>query len=259
MKDHVWKKRERAIVTGACVLLLSVTGIGGYGLTQLHAKTEYWEFGAGKGTDKQEQRENAFRYLEKYHVTYDEDTDSFFYDGRKIRWLIDEIEKENTQKCACSEDGIIDVYTVRDADGDLEGIRVAGEAEFRERTDKIKTAVLLEEDAVPEYEAVYEEDAASEYEDTYAGDVFSEYEGDGTPDRELLRALGLKKDSKGHWKYDGKTLTAIYIQGIGFTTWGDVEEDDTVFLYVTREKRDGEMVWKLSEVTEKELSEISFR
>lgn len=84
-----------------------------------------------------------FRYLEKFGVVYDKEEEAFFYKDKKIRWLIDELTGEDTQKCCHNEKGIIDVYTVR-TDGELEGVRVADEEEFEEKTVRTETAVLVE-------------------------------------------------------------------------------------------------------------------
>lgn len=198
------------MVAGMCCAVLGITGLMGYQLTETQAKTVYWELssdaemeedvpqlqneaqtgGIGNASDAEVSRDTAkewagskladaeyadyvakeFQYLEKFDVTFDKKTNMFYYDSRKIRWLIDELADTNTQKCCYNENGVIDVYTVRDKNGDLEGVRVAGDEEFRQKTDRMNSAVLLEKgDSTAEEgnETAVVKDQAGSYDGSY--------------------------------------------------------------------------------------------
>lgn len=81
-------------------------------------KTEMWE---------------ALSYLEKYGVVYDAENDRILYEGRKVRWLIDN-QIDDLYKAFEMPDGEIDLYTVRGDDYQVTGVRVATQEEYDERT-----------------------------------------------------------------------------------------------------------------------------
>lgn len=220
-----------------------------------------------------------FQYLEKFDVTFDKETGIFYYDDRKIRWLIDELAETNTQKCCYNENGVIDVYTVRDKNGDLEGVRVADNEEFRQKTDRMNHAVLIEEgdDASREGDVTaVAQDSSGSYggncesvERTYvieegsSNDGSSEASGgnsaagfdSGNADGDyLFSALGLSAGKNRHWLYKGREAAAIYIKDISITTWGDVE--DGVYLYVTKEQKEDSITWNIREVSKEKFEEV---
>ena len=62
-----------------------------------------------------EEMRNELAYLECYGVTYDADSDTLYYQGKTVRWLIDR-QIGDTYKSIQMPEGEIDVYTVREDD-----------------------------------------------------------------------------------------------------------------------------------------------
>lgn len=89
---------------------------------------EKWE-----AADRERKRE-SLAYLEKYGVTYDADTDNILYKGKVVRWLLDE-QYENTYITFFSSKGEIDLYTVRDENSKLTGVREATKEEYDKQTE----------------------------------------------------------------------------------------------------------------------------
>ncbi|MDO5338014.1 MAG: hypothetical protein Q4E89_11295 [Eubacteriales bacterium] len=81
---------------------------------------------------KEEMRQ-AIASLEKYGVSYDADKDVLLYQGKTVRWLIDE-QIDNTCRAIEMPEGEIDLYTERADDFQLTGVRTATQEEYDERT-----------------------------------------------------------------------------------------------------------------------------
>lgn len=79
--------------------------------------------------------EETVAYLEKYGISYDKERDQLFYQGRTVRWLIDE-QVDDTMKAIQMPEGEIDVYTVRASDYTLTGVRIASQEEYVRRTEE---------------------------------------------------------------------------------------------------------------------------
>lgn len=82
-----------------------------------------------------EEMRQQIAYLEKFGISYDGDTDTIYYQGKTVRWLIDE-QIEGTYTAIQMPEGEIDVYTERAEDYQLTGLRVATQEEYDERTRK---------------------------------------------------------------------------------------------------------------------------
>lgn len=76
---------------------------------------------------------NEVAYLKEYGVTYDRDSDLLYYNGQTIRCLIDR-QIDDTMKCIEMPEGDVDVYTIRDSEYRLIGVRVATQEEYDQRT-----------------------------------------------------------------------------------------------------------------------------
>lgn len=86
-----------------------------------------------------EEMRNQLAYLEIYGVTYDAEKDEILYQGKTVRWLIDR-QIDNTCMAIQMPEGEIDLYTERDDNLKLTGVRIASETEYEERTRKDKEA-----------------------------------------------------------------------------------------------------------------------
>lgn len=76
---------------------------------------------------------NQVAYLKEYGVTYDRDKDLLYYKGQTIRWLVDR-QIDDTMKCIEMAEGDVDVYTIRDSEYHLVGVRTATQEEYDQRT-----------------------------------------------------------------------------------------------------------------------------
>ncbi|MDC7287178.1 hypothetical protein NXH76_05150 [Blautia schinkii] len=146
MKKQSWfKKHEKAAVAAACAAVLGVTGITAFQLQSVHAMTYSVEKGSRDTgiqvtkKERQEMRERIeekIRELEKYDVTYDSREDAIYYDGRKVLCIVDQLRNgTNTEDYIYCADGDITLYTERNADGVLTGVRVDSGEDNRFRGD----------------------------------------------------------------------------------------------------------------------------
>lgn len=118
-----------------------------------------------------QQNKEDLAYLEKYGVSYDMEDGAVYYQGEKVRWLVDETAFGDITSTYYTPDGTIDLYTVRDEDCVLIGVRKATEEEFKEKK-------------APESEAenirIYEGTLAAEQEDLIQeAEIFAEKNGTG--------------------------------------------------------------------------------
>lgn len=84
-----------------------------------------------------EEMRNELAHLECYGVTYDADSDTLYYQGKTVRWLIDR-QIGDTYKSIQMPEGEIDVYTVREDDYRLTGVRIATREEYDQRTKEME-------------------------------------------------------------------------------------------------------------------------
>lgn len=100
---------------------------------------------------QREQMKESLAYLEKYGVSYDTDAEKIFYKGKEVRCITDVQELLGNGICIYGSDengetGRTDLYTIRNAYGELTGVREATEEEYAAKTEEIrqmKTAVVL--------------------------------------------------------------------------------------------------------------------
>lgn len=84
-----------------------------------------------------EEMRNELAHLECYGVAYDADSDTLYYQGKTVRWLIDR-QIGDTYKSIQMPEGEIDVYTVREDDYRLTGVRIATQEEYDQRTKEME-------------------------------------------------------------------------------------------------------------------------
>lgn len=81
--------------------------------------------------------------LEDYGVTYDAENGVIYYQGKSVRYLIDAQSDDVCMMIRMSE-GEIDVYTQRDENGKLSGVRTATEDEYDAQTKRDEAAAEAE-------------------------------------------------------------------------------------------------------------------
>lgn len=174
---------------------------------------------------KEEMRQQI-AYLEKYGISYDADADILYYQGKTVRWLIDE-QMDDTYMAIQMPEGEIDVYTERGEDYRLTGLRVASREEYDDRTRKDEDGsvihtfteengfVLYPED--PEAEsgtyAFHIEESISEGSDKAEGDAVTV--GEENPAQagetvEIAECLGIAEDDEA-WRTKQKEYESVGI------------------------------------------------
>lgn len=134
--------------------------------------------------------------LEPYGVSYDEEQNLLFYQGKKVRLLIDEQIKDTYETLQMS-DGEIDLYTVRAEDFRLTGVRVATREEYDANTKEMEE---VKEDVMQ-----IEIDEPAEVEQTYA---VGEYHAEESEQKKIseYKKAGIEPDSQGGWLWNGKKV-----------------------------------------------------
>lgn len=84
---------------------------------------------------QRDERMQVYSIYKEYGLTYDKDKDEFFYNGEMVRYFSDEMSDSNTRAFS-RENGIVDVRSIRDAKGNLIGLKKASDIEFQERTQR---------------------------------------------------------------------------------------------------------------------------
>lgn len=84
---------------------------------------------------ERQQMKESLAFLEKFGVTYNLEENAVYYQGEKVRWLIDEQLLGSYTTTYHTEGGKIDLFTIRDKDGAVTGVRKATQEEFAQRDD----------------------------------------------------------------------------------------------------------------------------
>lgn len=92
--------------------------------------------------DQQNKEEIAKQYAvyEKYGLTYDQKTDSFYYDGKLVRFFSDKLDEDGTYNSFTRGNGVIDLKAVKNSNNELTAISPVSQEEYDKRTESIKMA-----------------------------------------------------------------------------------------------------------------------
>lgn len=177
-----------------------------------------------------------YAIYEPYGMTYDKKKDRFFYNGQIIRYFKDQTSTENTNSFFF-DDGVLDVEPIRDADGNLAGLKQSSDADFQARTEK-------QEKIKAEFEAagIAEDSASFEGGDPNARD----------DSLDAYTAFGVFYDkTTDRWMYDGRFVHILY--DADYYTYCNNSVSDGVNLKVIRDKKGN--IKKLSEVAAQEVEQ----
>ncbi|MDO4293439.1 MAG: hypothetical protein Q4C65_09480 [Eubacteriales bacterium] len=160
-----------------------------------------------------------YSIYEPYGMTYDEEKDRFFYNGRMVRFFKDQVSPKHANSFFF-EDGVVDVEPIRNIDGTLTGLKQSSDTDFNARTEK-------QEEIKAEFEAAGM---------TGDGDSFELGDPDYRDDSlDAYTSFGVSYDQSAQkWMYDGKIIHFLYDAGHG--TYCDNSADDGVSLEVIRDK-----------------------
>lgn len=214
--------------------------------------------------------QQAVAYVEKYGVSYDADNDSLYYQGKKVRWLIDK-QFGDTYTALRMPDGEIDLYTERADDYRLTGVRIATQEEYDERTRSDQEA----EGSVI-YSVVTNTDGVS-----YSFDTESEGEAVIIPDGPQVRQgietavesgaddpwageekaaeyakAGIGYDSqKGQWLWGGRPIYYLMDEDGGLYQCGAEEAKENKIYVIVRRNADGSVKEAVQLTAEEVLKE----
>lgn len=191
--------------------------------------------------EESEQREeiaHQYSIYKKFGLSYDEEKDRFFYEGKMVRFFSDKISEENTNAFFYA-DGIIDLNPLRDASGKLTGLTPASETEFENHTAKQhETEEELKNAGAADIAGSFELGNPDEKDDTLS--AYSDY--------------GVSYDlSTDNWIYNDEVIHFFYDADTSMT-YIDCKAADGLDLEVVRDKKGN--VKKIVNMTDEEVSKI---
>jgi beta-lactamase regulating signal transducer with metallopeptidase domain len=90
--------------------------------------------------ERKEEIAGQYSVYSKYGLTYDQEKDRFFYDGRLVRFFADKLDESGSYNSFSYTDGDIDLRGVRNAKYELTGIEPVSQEEYDRRTAKIRAS-----------------------------------------------------------------------------------------------------------------------
>lgn len=208
-------KRKMVVLLLGGTLVLGMFGASAQAMTYAYEAGETEEGLSEEEKQKledwhREEMRQQIAYLEKFGISYDGDTDTIYYQGKTVRWLIDE-QIEGTYTAIQMPEGEIDVYTERAEDYQLTGLRVASQEEYDERTRK--------DAAGQEENGYYFKIEDGEYISAEADDVIRYTPADGSVIHTYVEEDGVVLDLEGA---EDSSVTYIVNAGEDETASGDI-------------------------------------
>lgn len=202
-----------------------------------------------------EQKRESLAYLEKYGVTYDADKDHILYQGKTVRWLLDE-QFDGIYATYFTKGGEIDLYTERDENSKLTGVREATKEEYDKQTkldeenEKNLSSYAGNETAYAYDSSVLAEDAGSVDVEGYVGESAAETTVDyGTrvfTEKEKLEnekrskeyeAAGIGKNEHGSWTWKGDPIYMLMDDdGSMYQNGSEQTRKNKIYVYVSRDE-----------------------
>lgn len=203
---------------------------------------------------KQENKDNL-AFLREFGITYEVKKDAVYYGKEKVRCLIDEKPLGNCTEFFYTKGGTIDVYTVRDKDGAVTGVRKATEEEFNQRDEQKLTGLitgtvmeLIEDSAEAVEEStelvigdtqgmITENPIDQETSAVSDADLPSEYKEQMKKKEEEYAKIGIGQDEDGCWTWKGKKVYLLLDDDGGMTVFGtEKAKKEKIYLYVSRDE-----------------------
>lgn len=130
------KTTAAASIAIACLLFFSAAVLGACSANPHSPETT-------PSSASEEKMDSPYAAYSKYGITYDEKTDSLFYNNERIRYFEDDSTFYNGDNTISGSlffhtdktgEGDVDIYTVRDSQNELTGTRTATEDEFMQKS-----------------------------------------------------------------------------------------------------------------------------
>ena len=231
------------------------------------------EVAVSRGDDevnwRKQQIKEEIACLEPYGVSYDEEKDCLFYQGKTVRLLIDEQIKDTFETLQMPA-GEIDLYTVRAEDFRLTGVREATQEEYNLNTKEIeitnestivysinvvdgdnvgyvipKDVESVCEDATEVYETEYNVAVESandvEVTTTYMVQDYSAAQDPVAVEAEKkktseYKSVGIEQDKQGGWLWKGQKIDWLVDEDGGiYMSNSNKEKKDRVYILIIRD------------------------
>lgn len=274
-------KRKAILAIFTAALTLSLTAVPAYAMSYAHSHangsldihhTDSPDHAKGLKQHHAEMHE-SLAYLQDFGVSYNEKEDAIYYQDQKVRYLIDDLD-DNSGRSYHLGSGEIDVYTERDKDYKLTGVRIATEKEFQEQTDWEKSAETTCDYAIAaEGSTAQETDSTVQSTDTQiaqdsiskgmaiendtaktavAEDSPSESSAEDEEKVKEYRKAGITQSKQGSWLWKGEEINLLMDDdGSLYQNNSSSASKNKVCVYVSRDPK-GKLV-KAEKVTGKEI------
>ena len=186
--------------------------------------------------DQRNRRALAKKYAiyEQYGLTYDQDTDNLYYNGKLVRYFSDKLSAQGNYNVFTCANGMVDIKTVRNANYELTGIIPVSQQEYDRHTESFNRVQSLRgtaqengNDAVNTTNGSFSTEEADERDTIVTGSTFT-YSGfaysEGNPDYlddslNTYRDYGVSYDKvNNQWIFNNKIIhylsdkdTIIYV------------------------------------------------
>lgn len=210
--------QKKNVVTIICLTLIGII-IGGASFTSA-AIREYANTFEGNiqlfnreiaKPEQKDKKEKARQYsiYSEYGLTYDQEKDRFFYNGKLVRFFSDKLDETEFYNSFSYTDGDIDLRGVRNEKNELVDVESVSQKEYDRRTDKIKASFKNISDVIQENvnDDVKNDDVIIEVGDqNYVDDSLNAYIKDGISyDKEM--DVWMYEDRPINFLYDEEYLT----------------------------------------------------
>lgn len=173
------KKRAGALIL--CLVVLGTLGTGAAFAVNAEAVSGSYSTNTPISAQDQEklnqQTKDAtaktYAVYEKYGLTYEKETDNFYYDGKLVRYFSDKLDADGTYNSFTRTDGVVDLIAVRNADYELTGISPVSQEEYDKHTESMKNAQNVQGTAQENGYVNKTSGATSDVENSGTGDIAS--------------------------------------------------------------------------------------
>ncbi|GIP21095.1 hypothetical protein J22TS3_13700 [Paenibacillus sp. J22TS3] len=199
-----------------------------------------------------------YAVYEKYGLTYDNKTDSFYYNSKLVRYFSDKLDADGTYNSFTRTNGVMDLKAVRNANYELTGITPVSQEEYDKHTESLKNALASnKQGAAQENGSVNKTGGTASTVENETGDIVNgstaaSSEGDPNYVDNSLNAyldygVSYDKDNK-QWVYGNKPIHYLYDED--HTTYVD-ESDSTAKSGVSLEvvRKSNGQIEKLVDIT----------
>ncbi|MBU5439555.1 hypothetical protein KQI42_16190 [Tissierella sp. MSJ-40] len=172
-----------------------------------------------------EEKARQYSIYSKYELTYDQEKDRFFYNGKLVRFFADKLDKSGFYNSFSYADGDVDLRGIRNEKYELVGVEPVSQKEYDHRTDKIKTSFKNISDVIQENvnDDLKNDDVIIEVSDqNYVDDSLNSYIKYGISyDKEIK--VWMYKDRPINFLYDEYNIAGISLEVIRDTN-GRIEK-----------------------------------